>query len=588
MTHMSASEAMVETLRLEGVQEAFGIVGSAFMDALDLFPAAGIRFFPVRHEQSAAHMADGFARVTGRPTICIGQNGPGITNMVTAVAAAWHAHTPLVLVTPSVMSSDRGKDGFQEADQLPIFRTITRYQVQVPRADRIAESFRTAFRVAMAEHGPVQVDVPRDYLYAEIDTTLLDPKNYRVASYGAGDPAALDEAAALLAGATNQVVLAGSGVTDCAGADEVRRVARQLGAPVATTYMHTDAYPSSDELAVGPIGYQGSKAAMRLISQADVIFAVGTRLSGFGTLPQWGMTYWPQDAKIVQVDIDPFQIGRIKPIEVGIIGDARAAAAAIADRLVAKQGGVREPDPARLAAILEAKKAWADELDAMSSSDATPISPRRALKELSAALPHDAIVTSDIGNICSTANAYVHFEQPRSYLPALGFGNCGFAYPAALGAKVAAPGRPVVSIVGDGAWGMSFYEVMTAVEEDLPVVACVFNNQQWGAEKKNQIDFYDDRYVGGNIGHGVGGFDFAGIADAMGANGIRVTDPRDLREAYSVAIASGRPSVVEVMVDPEILAEPFRRDALDFPRRFLERYKHLDVEHFQKPPVAPV
>ena len=182
MTHMSASEAMVETLRLEGVQEAFGIVGSAFMDALDLFPAAGIRFFPVRHEQSAAHMADGFARVTGRPTICIGQNGPGITNMVTAIAAAWHAHTPLVLVTPSAMSSDRGKDGFQEADQLPIFRTITKYQVQVPRADRIAESFRTAFRVALAEHGPVQVDVPRDYLYAEIDTTLLDPKNYRVAA----------------------------------------------------------------------------------------------------------------------------------------------------------------------------------------------------------------------------------------------------------------------------------------------------------------------------------------------------------------------------------------------------------------------
>ena len=583
MTHMSASEAMVETLRVEGVTEIFGIVGSAFMDALDLFPAAGIRFIPVRHEQSAAHMADGYARVTGNVSVCTGQNGPGITNMVTAIAAAWHAHSPVMVITPSAMTSDRGKDGFQEADQLPIFRTITKFQVQVPRADRIAESFRTAFRVALAEHGPVQVDVPRDYLYHEVDVDIpVDPKAYRVAARGAGDEASLDRAAEVLAAAKNPVVLAGSGVTDCAGADEVRRVARLLNAPVATTYMHTDAYPSNDELAVGPLGYQGSKAAMRLIAEADVVFAVGTRLGGFGTLPQWGIDYWPKNAKIVQVDIDPFQVGRVRPLEVGIIGDAKAAAKAVADRLDATLGGVK-PDAARLEKIAAAKKAWAEELDSMSSSDGTPISPRRALKELAAALPDNAIVASDIGNICSTANAYMRFDSPRSYLPALGFGNCGFAYPAALGAKVAAPDRPVVAIIGDGAWGMSLHEVMTAVEEDLPVVACVFNNQQWGAEKKNQIDFYDNRIVGGNIGREIGGFNFAEIAKSMGAVGIRVSDPRELRDAYAGAIASGRPSVVEVMVDPEELAEPFRRDALAFPKRFLDRYTHLDVSQFEKP-----
>jgi sulfoacetaldehyde acetyltransferase len=583
MTHMSASEAMVETLRVEGVTEIFGIVGSAFMDALDLFPAAGIRFIPVRHEQSAAHMADGYARVTGNVSVCTGQNGPGITNMVTAIAAAWHAHSPVMVITPSAMTSDRGKDGFQEADQLPIFRTITKFQVQVPRADRIAESFRTAFRVALAEHGPVQVDVPRDYLYHEVDVDIpSDPNAYRVAARGAGDEDALDRAADVLAAARNPIVLAGSGVTDCAGADEVRRVARLLNAPVATTYMHTDAYPSDDELAVGPLGYQGSKAAMRLVAEADVVFAVGTRLGGFGTLPQWGIDYWPKQAKIVQVDIDPFQVGRVRPLEVGIIGDAKAASKAVADRLEARLGGVK-PDAAQLEKIAAAKKAWAEELDSLSSSDGMPISPRRALKELAAALPGNAIVTSDIGNICSTANAYVRFNTPRSYLPALGFGNCGFAYPAALGAKVAAPDRPVVAIIGDGAWGMSLHEVMTAVEEDLPVVACVFNNQQWGAEKKNQIDFYDDRFVGANIGRELGGFDFAEIARAMGANGIRVTDPRELRDVYAGAIASGRPSVVEVMVDPEELAEPFRRDALAFPKRFLDRYTHLDVSRFEKP-----
>ena len=195
-------------------------------------------------------------------------------------------------------------------------------------------------------------------------------------------------------------------------------------------------------------------------------------------------------------------------------------------------------------------------------------------------LPDDAIVATDIGNICSVANAYVRFSQPRSYLAALGFGNCGWAYPGALGAKIAAPERPVVAIVGDGAWGMSLNEVMTAVEEDLPVVACVFNNCQWGAEKKNQIDFYDDRIVGGDIGGSCGGFDFTAIAEAMGGNGIKVTEPGELREAYASALASGRPTVVEVVVDPEELAEPFRRDALAYPKRFLERYRHLDVDNF--------
>lgn len=581
MTHMTASEAMVETLRVEGVKQVFGIVGSAFMDALDLFPAAGIRFIPVRHEQAAGHMADGYARVTGVPGVCTGQNGPGITNIVTAIAAAYHAHSPVVIVTPSAMTTGRGLDGFQEVDQLPIFSTITKYQVQVPRADRMAESFRTAFRIALAEHGPVQVDVPRDYLYEEVDCEILDPSEYRVAARGAGDPEALDRAAEVLARAKNPAIIAGAGVVDSGGADEVRRLARLLSAPVATTYLHTDAYPSDDELAVGPIGYQGSKAAMGLLAKADTILAVGTRLSGFGTLPQYGFDYFPKGATIIQIDLDPRQLGRAKKIGVGIIGDARAAAATLADRLAAKLGEAR-PDTARLEAIATAKKAWADELDSWSSSEATPISPRRALKELTATLPADTIVTSDIGNICSVANAYVRFTTPRSYLPALGFGNCGFAYPAALGAKVAAPERPVIAIVGDGAWGMSGHEVMTAVEEDLPVVACVFNNMQWGAEKKNQIDFYDDRFVGGNIGRECGGFDFAAIATAMGGNGIRVTDPGDLREAFTSALASGRPSVVEVMVDPEELAEPFRRDALAYPKRFLERYKHLDVDNFTK------
>lgn len=579
MTHMTASEAMVETLRMEGITEVFGIVGSAFMDPLDLFPAAGIRFIAVRHEQSAAHMADAFARVTGRASMATGQNGPGITNMVTGVAAAYHAHSPLILLTPSVMSASRGLDGFQEVEQLPIFSAVTKFQVQVNRPDRIAEAFRTAIRAAYAERGPVQVDVPRDYFYAEADYAILEPDQYRVSARGAGDEALLDRAAEILMAASRPAIIAGLGATETAAADVIGRLAEQLSAPVAASYLHNDSFPHTHALAVGPIGYQGSKAAMKLLSQADCILAIGARLSGFGTLPQYGFDYFPNDAKIVQIDIDYKQLGRVRPLAVGIIGDAKAASQAILDRLIAKQGE-RRVDPERLAAITAAKQAWDDELASISRSNASPISPRRAVAELAAALPENAIVTSDIGNICSVSNAYLRFAKPRSFLPALGFGNCGFAYPAALGAKVAAPDRPVAAIVGDGAWGMSLHEVMTAVEEDLPVVACVFNNQQWGAEKKNQIDFYDNRFIGADIGRGVGGFNFAAIANAMGANGIRITEPSDLREAYASAFASARPSVVEIMVDPEELAEPFRRDALKTPTRYLERYKHLDASNF--------
>ncbi len=583
MTYMTASEAMVETLRMEGVTEVFGIVGSAYMDALDLFPAAGIRFLAVRHEQSAAHMADAYARVTGRASMCTGQNGPGITNMVTGIAAAYHAHSPVILLTPSSMSAFRGLDGFQEVDQLPIFSTVTKFQIQVNRPDRIAEALRTAIRAAYAERGPVQIDVPRDYFYGEADYAILEPQEYRAWKRGAGDDESLDLAADVLAAAKNPVIIAGLGVTETDAAGVVSRLAQQLGAPVVTSYQHTDAFPYTDPLAVGPIGYQGSKAAMTLLSRADVVFALGTRLNPFGNLPQYGFDYFPSDAKIVQVDIDYRQVGRIKPLAVGIIGDAKAAAEAIHSRLVARQGA-RIADPARLAEIAGAKLAWTEELASWSRSDASPISPRRALAELAAALPEDAIVTSDIGNVCSVANAYLRFARPRSFLPALGFGNCGFAYPAALGAKVAAPERPVAAIIGDGAWGMSLHEVMTAVEEDLPVVALVYNNQQWGAEKKNQIDFYDDRFVGADIGRSIGGFDFAAIATAMGADGIRVTHPGDLADAYRSAFASGRPTVLEIMVDPEELAEPFRRDALQTPKRYLDRYRHLDVDNFSAPP----
>ncbi|HEX7127525.1 MAG TPA: sulfoacetaldehyde acetyltransferase [Thermodesulfobacteriota bacterium] len=569
MPVMSPSEALVEQLRAEGTEVITGIVGSAFMDALDIFPKAEIRFLPVRHEQTAAHMADGYARVSGKPGVCTAQNGPGITNMVTGIAAAYHAHTPVVMLSPAASTTMVGTNGFQETDQLPIFQPITKYQVRVPRPDRIAESVRTAFRIAIAERGPAQVDIPRDFFYAEIDTEILRPEQYRWADRGPGGAASLDAAARILKDARFPVIISGQGVVIADGIAEVKALAEYLTAPVVTSYLHNDAFPASHPLMAGPLGYCGWKSAMQLISKADVVLALGTRLSIFGTLPQYGFDYFPKTAKIIQVDIDHRQLGLTKPIACGIVGDAREAAREILSRLTALDGGARRPDAERRALVAAENAKWQKELDELASSSRTPMSPKRALRELAAALTPDTIVTTDIGNVCSTSNSFLGFERPRRFLAALSFGNCGFAYPAALGAKVAEPKSPVVAIVGDGAWGMSLQEVITAVQENIPVVACVFNNMQWGAEKKNQIDYYDNRFIGTNLKNP----DFAAVARAMGADGHRIEHPGEVRDAVSAALRSGRPTVLDIMVDGEELADPFRRDALKKPVRYLPRYR---------------
>lgn len=566
---MTSSEAFVETLVAEGVSLVPGIVGSAYMDALDLFPNAGIRFLSVAHEQNAIHMADGYARVTGRPSFAIAQNGPGITNFVTAVAAAYWAHTPMVFVTPSAGSLGVGLGGFQETDQLPIFSKITKWQVQVNRPERMAELLRRAFYVAKAENGPVQVDIPRDYFYGEGEYEIFPSASLR---RGSGDPNEIAEAARLLAEARYPVIISGGGVVQSNAVDDLKALATYLSAPVVNSYLHQDSFPWSHELAVGPLGYQGSKAAMKIIAKADVVLAVGCRLGPFGTLPQYGIDYWPRAAKIIQIDVDHRVLGLTKRISLGIPADAKAVSADLLAQLRAMVPDLRRND-ARIAEVASEKKAWADELAGQSGASDGLMSPRRALSLIHEALPKDAIITTDIGNISSVANSYVHFEEPRKFLAAMSFGNCGYSYPTALGAKLAAPQTPVLAHIGDGAWGMSMAEVMTAVREEIPVVAVVWNNSQWGAEKRNQIDFYGDRFVGTNLKNP----NFADVAIAMGANGLTVDKDSDIKEAIHTSLASGRPTVINLVVDPNVLAEPFRRDALKLPVRHLEKYKDLNA-----------
>ncbi len=585
MTRMTPSEAFVETMVAHGVTTAFGIMGSAFMDAMDIFEPAGIRLVSVVHEQGAAHMADGYARVSGRHGVVIGQNGPGVSNCVTAIAAAFWAHSPVVIVTPETGTMGIGLGGFQEANQLPMFQEFVKYQGHVNNERRMAELTARCFDRALSEMGPTQLNIPRDRFYGDIDVEIPRPQHLE---RGPGGLRSLDRAAELLGDARFPVMIAGGGVVMGDAMAETVALAERLGCPVVNSYLHNDSFPASHPQWCGPLGYQGSKAAMKLISQADVVLALGTRLGPFGTLPQHSIEYWPTDAKIIQVDADSRMLGLVKPIEVGICGDAGAAAQALLDRL---EGATLTADATRderAATIAAEKAAWETELDdwthesddfsmeVIAEAEAEPgdwLHPRQVLRELERAMPPRVMVSTDIGNINSVANSYLRFEEPRSFFAAMSWGNCGYALPTIIGAKVAAPDRPAVAYAGDGAWAMSMVETMTAVRHDIPVTAVVFHNRQWGAEKKNQVDFYGRRFVAGELD---GGESYADIATAMGARGVRV-DKLDnvgaaLTDAVDAQMNDGVTTVLEIMCTKE-LGDPFRKDALSRPVRYLEKYR---------------
>ena len=585
---MTPSEAFVETCVANGVTEMFGIMGSAFMDAMDIFAPAGIRLIPVVHEQGAAHMADGYARVSGRHGLVIGQNGAGISNCVTGFAAAYWAHSPVVIVTPETGTMGMGLGGFQEANQLPMFQEFTKYQGHVCNPKRMAEFTGRVFDRAMSEMGPTQLNIPRDYFYGEIECEI--PKPMRV-DRGHGGDKSLSDAVELLKTAKFPVILAGGGVVMGDAVAEAQALAERLGAPVATGYLRNDAFPAKHPLWAGPLGYQGSKAAMKLIAQADVVIALGSRMGPFGTLPQHGMDYWPKTAKIIQVEADHTNLGLVKKISVGINGDAKAVAAELVKRLADVKLDSDATKAQRGETIKAEKDAWEKELDEWTherdaysldmieeaKGERTPtggtyLHPRQVLRALEKAMPARAMVSTDIGNINSVANSYLRFDEPRSFFAPMSFGNCGYALPTIIGAKCAAPDRPAIAYAGDGAWGMSMMEIMTAVRHDIPVTAVVFHNRQWGAEKKNQVDFYNRRFVAGELESE----SFSEIAKAMGAEGIVVDNIEDvgpaLQKAIDMQMKEGKTCVIEIMCTRE-LGDPFRRDALAKPVRLLEKYK---------------
>ncbi len=574
---MTTEEAFVKVLQRHGIRHAFGIIGSAFMPISDLFPKAGITFWDCAHEGSGGMMADGYTRASGRMSMMIAQNGPGITNFVTAVKTAYWNHSPLLLVTPQAANRTIGQGGFQEVEQMKLFEDMVAYQEEVRDPSRVAEVLARVIAQAKRASAPAQVNVPRDMWTQVIDIDLPDPIEFERPSGGEGSVA---EAAALLSSARFPVMLNGAGVVlSDGGIAASRALAERLDAPVCVGYQHNDAFPGSHPLFAGPLGYNGSRAGMELISRADVVLALGTRLNPFSTLPGYGLDYWPKQAKTIQVDMNPDRIGLTRKVTVGIVGDAAKVARGILARLSdgAGDGGRQE----RRSVIATTRSAWAQRLASMDHEDDDPgttwneraraakpgwMSPRMAWRAIQAALPRDAIISSDIGNNCAIGNAYPDFDEGRKYLAPGLFGPCGYGLPAVIGAKIGCPDVPVVGFAGDGAFGIAVTELTAIGRGGWPAITqVVFRNYQWGAEKRNSTLWYDDNFVGTELDEDVS---YAGIARACGINGV-VARSMDgltaaLRQAVEDQMKGGKTTLVEAMVNQE-LGEPFRRDAMKRP-----------------------
>jgi len=573
---MTTEEAFIKTLQLHGIEHAFGIIGSAMMPISDLFGEAGITFWDCAHEGSGGMMADGYTRATGKMSMMIAQNGPGITNFVTAVKTAYWNHTPLLLVTPQAANKTIGQGGFQEVEQMKLFEDMVAYQEEVRDPSRVAEVLNRVILQARRHSAPAQINMPRDFWTQVIDIDLPEIIEFERPAGGDG---AMDEAAKLLSEARFPVILNGAGVVIGGAIEASKALAERLDAPVCVGYQHNDAFPGSHPLFAGPLGYNGSKAAMELIAQADVVLCLGTRLNPFSTLPGYGIDYWPKDARIIQVDINPDRIGLTKKVSVGIVGDARKTAEGILARLSAAAGDADRE--ARREEIAKRKSTWAQQLSSMDHEEDDPgttwneraraakpdwMSPRMAWRAIQAALPKEAIISSDIGNNCAIGNAYPSFEEGRKYLAPGLFGPCGYGLPSIVGAKIGCPDIPVVGFAGDGAFGIAVTELTAIGRPEWPAITMiVFRNYQWGAEKRNSTLWFEDNFVGTELDEKVS---YAGIAEACGLKGVQARTMQDLTAALHTAIEdqmkNGRTTLIEAMINQE-LGDPFRRDAMKKP-----------------------
>ena len=577
MAKMTTEEAFVKVLQMHGIEHAFGIIGSAFMPISDIFPDAGITFWDVAHETNGGLIADGYTRATGKMSMVVAQNGPGITGLVTPIKTAYWNHTPLLLVTPQAANKTMGQGGFQEVEQMNLFKDMVCYQEEVRDPSRIAEVLNRVIEKAIRGSAPAQINVPRDYWTQVIDIEL--PPIVRLERQ-AGGAAAIEEAAKLLSNAKFPVILSGAGVVIGGAIKDCVKLAEKLDSPVCSGYQHNDSFPGSHPLAVGPLGYNGSKAAMELIAKADVVLALGTRLNPFSTLPGYGIDYWPKNAKIIQVDMNSDRIGLTKKVTVGICGDAKLVAQQLLSKLSPKAGDTDRQKRKDL--IHQTKSAWLQKLSSLDHEDDDPgtvwnkeardrdkdrMSPRQAWRAIQAGMPEDVIISSDIGNNCAIGNAYPTFEKGRKYLAPGLFGPCGYGFPSILGAKIGCPDTPVIGFAGDGAFGISMNEMSSCAREEWPAISMViFRNYQWGAEKRNTTLWFDNNFIGTELDPELS---YAKVANACGLKGVTVKTMEETTKAIKQSCEDQKKGIttfIEVILNQE-LGEPFRRDAMKKPVR---------------------
>ena len=513
----------------------FGLPGGTTIPLYDDLISSDIRHVLVRHEQCAAHMADGYARATGKIGVCTSTSGPGSTNLVTGVATAYVDSSPMLVLTGQVATGAIGNQAFQEADSFSLMMPITKHNFRILDPKDIPEAVNRGVNIATSGRmGPVHIDLPTDVIKAEVPDELLN-KEFP-APPPLEDFSALPDAVKILKNAERPLLLVGGGAIWSNACPELLRLAELLMAPVTTTIMAKGAIPEDHPLSLGIIGMHGKEAARQAFVEADVILAVGTRFSDRSAS---GQSELPVSTKIIHVDIDPGEAGKSTRTQVRLVGDAKKALAYLIKGLNLQKG-----ESAWTRRIKEIAENCRCDIDI----DSSPVLPQTVICDLNKYLPADAIITTEVGQNQMWAAHFFQAKYPRQFITSGGFGTMGFGFPASIGAKCAFPNKAVVDVAGDGSIQMVFHEFATAVSENLPVVVVVFNNGWLGMVRQWQKLFWEKKYSGTQLNNNP---DFVKLAQAYGADGVRVDRSSELKEAIQSGVRSGVPFIIDVAIDPE-------------------------------------
>ncbi len=557
MPKMRCGVAAVEALRAAGVTKVFGLMGSSTLEMYDaLYDAKDMEYVGVRHENCGMHMADAYGRVTQTPGLFMcGQAGPGSANMVLGLAQAKMAYSPVVAITGLPSTEHLGRDAFQEIDQNTLFLPVTKRVMTVPRPERIPEFILEAFRIANSgRRGPVVVNIPRDLFNHEIDIEPPRAPGAQESAVPAADRATLEKIKQMILAAKAPVIHAGAGIKWGRASEKLVALAEKLQIPITNSAGHADVAPCDHPLYAGGMGPRGNPVASRLMREADFILALGTRL-GFNT------SFYKYDnlsktAKIVQVDIDPVALGRYFPVALGIAADAGAVAGALAE-IVEPIAADQAPWRVRNEQFRKDYQELWRQREASATGSGKLLHPDVIYGELRKVAPRDAIFTLDAGTTGFQATDQLPCKTVPSLITPLDCGMVGFSYAAGLGAKVAAPKRTVITLMGDGGFGMTMGEMTTAVMHNIGTIAVVMDNGTWGSEIAYQRDFFAQRYIGAHVLSPR----YDEVMKLTGGNGYYVTEAGETADAVRQAMAAGKPAVIHVKIDPEAVVS-FRKDAL--------------------------